>query len=1482
MAELHNLFGTLQEFAAGGGRTGKLYSLPQLEKAGIGPVSRLPISIRIVLESVLRNCDGQRINESDVRGLANWQPQAERTAEIPFLVARIVHQDFTGVPVLVDLAAMRSAVARLGKDAALIEPLVPVDLVVDHSVQVDFAEVSNALDLNMAMEFRRNQARYQFLKWGMQAFNGFNVVPPGTGIVHQVNLEYLAKGVVEKKGLYFPDTLVGTDSHTTMINGLGIVGWGVGGIEAEAGMLGQPVYFLTPDVVGVHLAGALRPGVTATDLVLTITEMLRKARVVGKFVEFHGEGAASLSLTDRATISNMSPEYGATIGFFPVDDETCRYLAATGRSSEQVEAVRGYFQAQGMYGMPRQGQITYSTLLELDLASVTPSVAGPKRPQDRIELPKLKERFRELLQAPLAANGYERPASEADKRVVIRTGTNGKPTELPLTGGGSQDAESAPQLVADETSEKETNTRTEIEMMQNRPTPDRVEEVPQEEFPQAVRDLGHGDVVIAAITSCTNTSNPSVMLAAGLLAKKAVERGLTIRPAVKTSLAPGSRVVTEYLNKTGLQPYLDELGFQLVGYGCTTCIAAGTPVLLANGTTRRIEQMPESGGTVLFGPTADAELGLAVQSERMDQGVRDCVSLVLQDGRTLVCTPDHEIMCSDGQWVRADELVLGRDRVLVGLEAPLDEPAADEVDYLLSAGDLTLTLDTPLERLRTLAFARLLGHLLSDGSISVAGQGRINVGQAVDRDVVLNDIETITDQRPAASRYDERQWSIVLPRNLTAAVVALPGVCVGRRIDQPPTLPAFVLDGRCPVSVVREFLGGLFGADGCAPALHRISEREEDAVLEPPAFSQSAKPEHTEQLRTLMGDLIGLLDRCGVKTNGARVYVYPTRRSVSSYPAARDGEPRMEVRLSLPDGLSFGERVGFRYCVDKAMRSSAAAVYWRTVERINEQRLWMAAQLEEQRPAEPTLSFSRARERVAAALVERETAVFPHYSLLEGHDRFSRLPRPSERKFGPLHRDSCGFPSPVELFRQLGVREWFAPLAGRAETQSPRRYCTEKESLTLPTFALQVVDRRPVGKRAVFDLAVNDLHAFVAGTVAVHNCIGNSGPLEPHLEEAINGHDLVVASVLSGNRNFEARVHQSVKANFLMSPPLVVAFALAGRVNIDMSTEPLGKGKNGEDVYLRDLWPSPQEVGALLQAANDGDTYRRLYRDFHQRNPLWAEIPVTTGKVYDWDPSSTYIQEPPYFDRFSMEPGTFRDIKGARTLAIFGDSVTTDHISPAGAIQPTSPAGRYLQEHGVAVADFNSYGSRRGNDRVMMRGTFANVRIKNLMVPGTEGGVTAYQPGGEVMSIYDAAVKYQAAGIPLMVFAGEEYGTGSSRDWAAKGALLLGVKAVFVKSIERIHRSNLVGMGVLPCQFKGGDSTQSLELDGSETFDLLGLEEGIRPRMDLILVIHRANGESRDVPVTLRIDTPIEVEYYRNGGILPYVLRQLVAGDGAA
>ena len=947
-------FGARETFSFGPGRTGLLHSLPRLEKDGVGPVSRLPVSLRIVLESLLRNVDGRRVRDKDVIELANWRPNAERTAEIPFVVARIILQDFTGVPLLVDLAAMRSAVERMGKDPAVIEPLVPVALVVDHSVQVDYWSTPDALRLNMEVEFKRNRARYEFLKWGTQAFHGFDVVPPGVGIVHQVNMERLAVGVVERGGVYFPDTLVGTDSHTTMINSMGIVGWGVGGIEAEAGMLGQPVYLLMPDVVGVHMTGRLAEGATATDLALHVTEMLRKSKVVGKFVEFHGEGAASLAVADRAPVSNMSPEYGATIGFFPVDEETCRYLLATGRSEEHVAAFRSYYQAQGLFGMPLGGECDYSQVLELDLASIRPSVSGPRRPQDRIPLPDLGRTFLALLEKPAADGGYGKAPESLGRKYPTRIGVQTISPEKPLTGGGRQEPEP---FVA---GRKDTNPLTEIEMVNNRPTPTRVEDVPEESLPPASVALGHGNVLIAAITSCTNTSNPGLMVGAALVAKKAVERGLTVPPYVKASFAPGSRVVTDYLARAGLQPYLDQLGFHLVGYGCTTCI-------------------------------------------------------------------------------------------------------------------------------------------------------------------------------------------------------------------------------------------------------------------------------------------------------------------------------------------------------------------------------------------------------------------------------------------------------------------------------------------------------------------------------------GNSGPLDPRVEEIVAGHDIVAASVLSGNRNFEARIQQSIKANFLMSPPLVVAFALAGRVDVDLTADPIGRDTEGHDVFLRDLWPSSSEVDAAVRAAVSPDSYRRLYGRAAEENPLWNDIPAGTGKVYAWDENSTYIQEPPFFDKFSMTAGEVCDVKNARVLAVFGDSVTTDHISPAGAIKKNSPAGLYLQERGVAPEDFNSYGSRRGNDRVMTRGTFANVRIRNLLVPDQEGGITIHQPHGERISIYDAAIKYQAAGIPLLVFAGQEYGSGSSRDWAAKGTRLLGVRAVVAQSFERIHRSNLVGMGVLPCQFREGVNARTLGIDGTETFDLTGLESGIRPRGDVLLTIKGADGSSSEVPLRVRIDTPIEVDYYRNGGILPFVLRQLVA-----
>jgi len=948
-------FRTLKKFDAGKGREGFLHSLPALEEQGIGKISGLPVSIRIVLESVLRNCDGKKVRRKDVETLANWNAKKPANEEIPFVVARIVLQDFTGVPLVVDLAAMRSAVKRLGGDPKIIEPLVPVDLVVDHSVQVDFFGSAKALQLNLEMEFKRNRERYQFLKWGQQAFKTFQLIPPGIGIVHQVNLEYLAKGVqhakIDNRDIFCPDTLVGTDSHTTMINGLGVVGWGVGGIEAEAGMLGQPVYFLTPEVVGVHMTGQLREGVTATDLVLHITQMLRAQGVVGKFVEFYGEGAASLPVPDRATIGNMSPEYGATMGFFPIDQESVAYLRATGRSDEQCAAFENYFRAQKMFGIPRKGEIDYSVDLELNLSDVQPAVAGPKRPQDRINLPALGETFRSLLQKPVKDGGYGMKDVDLDAKHLVQL--NGSP---PSDGDMPSSDKNGPSIELGE-------ERNKAEMVNNRPTPDTAKELKDsaaDPFQHGESRIGHGSVLIAAITSCTNTSNPSVMLAAGLLAKKAVERGLKIDPAVKTSLAPGSRVVTDYLDKTGLQKYLDQLGFNLVGYGCTTCI-------------------------------------------------------------------------------------------------------------------------------------------------------------------------------------------------------------------------------------------------------------------------------------------------------------------------------------------------------------------------------------------------------------------------------------------------------------------------------------------------------------------------------------GNSGPLHPKIEKAINEYDLVAASVLSGNRNFEARVHQNIKANFLMSPPLVVAFALAGRVDVDLSKEPIAKDKDGNETFLRDLWPSLKEVRDAMQSALKPEVFRKLYRDFADQNPKWNEIPSSTGEVYQWDEKSDYIHEPPFFKDFSMDVGKIDNIVGARALGIFGDSVTTDHISPAGAIKATSPAGEYLKSRGIRPEDFNSYGSRRGNDLVMTRGTFANVRIKNLMAPGTEGGVTRHFPDGETMSIFDAAMKYQKENVPLVILAGTEYGTGSSRDWAAKGTRLLGVKAVVATSFERIHRSNLVGMGVLPLQFLDGVTAQSLGLDGSQTFSIDGLSDAIQPGQRLTMEIESRKGEKRYVPVKLRIDTPIEVDYYRHGGILPFVLRQLLA-----
>ncbi|MGJ7542709.1 aconitate hydratase [Variovorax sp. LT1R16] len=951
-APAHPFASALKTFKTASGGAGKYWSLKELAKQ-YPNIEKLPVSIRIVLESVLRNCDGQKVGVENVAQLANWQPNAERTEEIPFVVTRVVLQDFTGVPLLADLAAMRSVAAKLGKSPKTIEPLVPVDLVVDHSVMVDYYGTPKALDLNMKLEFQRNNERYQFMKWGMQAFDTFGVVPPGFGIVHQVNLEYFARGVykaaddTDKVPTWYPDSLVGTDSHTTMINGIGVVGWGVGGIEAEAAMLGQPVYMLTPDVVGFELTGKLREGVTATDLVLFVTAILRTEKVVGKFVEFFGPGAASIAVPDRATIGNMAPEYGATMGFFPVDEMTLAYFKGTGRTDKEIERFEAYYKAQGLFGMPAPGELNYTKVVRLDLGTVSPSLAGPKRPQDRIDLGHLSTKFSELYSKPNDANGFNQPADKLKIRYPLSKTGQGDDSEAPAPAAGSP--------------------RQVVEMVANRSTKAAAHvSATAPASPKGAITIGNGDVLIAAITSCTNTSNPSVMLAAGLLAKKAVEAGLTVKPHVKTSLAPGSRIVTEYLEKAGLLPYLEKLGFYLAGYGCTTCI-------------------------------------------------------------------------------------------------------------------------------------------------------------------------------------------------------------------------------------------------------------------------------------------------------------------------------------------------------------------------------------------------------------------------------------------------------------------------------------------------------------------------------------GNAGDLTAEINEAITDNNLVAAAVLSGNRNFEARIHPNLKANFLASPPLVVAFAIAGNVMVDLMTEPVGKGKHGKDVYLGDIWPTPKEIDDNLRFAMNAKAFRANY-DKVKTDPgkFWSSIQGTTGQVYDW-PTSTYIAEPPFFEGFKMKPAaTNPGFSGARVMALFGDSITTDHISPAGSIKESSPAGVWLKAHGVPKADFNSYGSRRGNHEIMMRGTFANVRIKNLMLPpddkGTqeEGGLTLFQPGNEKMFIYDAAMKYMEQEVPTVVFGGEEYGTGSSRDWAAKGTQLLGIKAVVARSFERIHRANLVGMGVLPLQFRGADSWQSLGLTGHEKIDVV-IEGELKPQMDVKLVVHRPDGTHQEATVRLRIDTPIEVDYYKHGGILPFVLRQLLA-----
>lgn len=880
------------------------YDLNKLEEQGLGSISKLPFSIKVLLEAAVRQFDGRAITQEHVKQLTNWAESRDNNKEIPFIPARIVLQDFTGVPVVVDLAAMRATMQRTGGDANRINPLVPVDLVIDHSVMVDAFGTKDALEKNMDLEFERNEERYRFLRWAQTAFDNFRAVPPATGIVHQVNLEYLASVAATKKAgdsvEVYPDSLVGTDSHTTMINGLGIVGWGVGGIEAEAGMLGQPLYFVTPDVIGFKLTGSLPEGTTATDLALTVTQILRKKGVVGKFVEFYGPGLSNISLSDRATVANMAPEYGATIGFFPVDAETLEYLKGTGRTDEQVALVEAYYRANGMFRTDETPDPVFTDKIELDLATVVPSLAGPKRPQDRVELTNMKEAFNTALRTPVEKGGYGLSEEKINEKVQIQF-KNGQ--------------------------------------IENMPT---------------------GAVVIAAITSCTNTSNPSVMLGAGLLAKKAVQRGLRKPAYVKSSLTPGSQVVTEYLNQAGVIDSLEALGFHVAGYGCATCI-------------------------------------------------------------------------------------------------------------------------------------------------------------------------------------------------------------------------------------------------------------------------------------------------------------------------------------------------------------------------------------------------------------------------------------------------------------------------------------------------------------------------------------GNSGPLSDEVTNAIAANDMTVAAVLSGNRNFEGRVHAQVKANYLASPPLVVAYALAGTVNIDLANDPIGYDPNNQPVYLKDIWPTNQEVKDAVAHAMSADTYRAKYKDVFRANERWNEIDIPEGNLYEFDNKSTYIQEPPFFTDLSEKVDDIVDINNAKCLALLGDSVTTDHISPAGNISPKSPGGLYLTENGVKREDFNSYGSRRGNHEVMMRGTFANIRIRNQMAPGTEGGVTTYLENDEVMSIYDASMKYQAKNVPLVVIAGKEYGTGSSRDWAAKGTFLLGVKAVIAESFERIHRSNLVGMGVLPLQFPEGTSWSTLGLTGRETFSINGLNNDVVPGQSITVTATREDGTQFTFETILRLDSTVDVDYYRNGGILQTVLRQMMA-----
>ena len=1385
--------------------------------AQLGDTSRLPMTVKILLENMIR----AGAADTDVRALAAYPTKPQSDTSVPFRPARILLQDFTGVPATVDLAAMRSAMARMGKDPARIEPLIPVDLIIDHSVQADFFGSKDVYERNLEKEYERNRERYGVLRWAAQAFKTFRVVPPGAGICHQVNLERLSRVVQVRDGVAIPDTLFGADSHTTMVNALGVLGWGVGGIEAEAAMLGQPTYLPWPVVVGVRLHGALPTGTTATDLVLTLTEKMRAHGVVNKFVEFAGDGLSSLTVQDRATVSNMCPEYGATAAFFAVDAQTLRYLRATNRS-ELTDLVERYTRAQGLFRADGMAAPSFDEQLDLDLATVRPSLAGPKRPQDRVELPMVWQSF-------LGPKPTVRKTDPSEGPKPLQDAPVSKPDE----------ATAATATIA--------------------------------KRPATLGGVTNGSVVIAAITSCTNTSNPSVMIAAGLLAKKAVERGLKVQPHVKTTLAPGSRVVTRYLDKAGLTPYLEKLGYFLVGYGCTVCVAEGTSVLMANGMARRIEDLPALGGTSLYAPTADRRLAHARQAAAYTTGRRQTVTLTLQDGRTVTCTPDHEVMRADGSWVRADGLEIGIDRVVVGLDAPVDELADDEEGWTLRCGSFDFAMSSPRDRQRTLAFARLLGHLLDDGSISVSGDARLHVGHVLDRDAGVDDVEIVTGKRPAANRYDERKWSIVLPKPLAEAIASLDGIRVGSRIDIEPQLPAFILNTRCPVSVVREFLGGTFGADGHAPVLKRIGDHDREAIIEQPAYSHAVRPEHVLGQRLVMDQICMLLDRCGVDIADARTYEYPVRRSPSSYPAAADG-PRIEVRLLLPNGLSFMDKVGYRYCVDKMLRGSAAAIYWRTIDRIAEQRLWMMDRLLQLHRVQPELSFTAARRVASAELVDREAIVFAHYSTLQGHDRFDRLIAPL-RGFRPLHRDSAGFPAPIEVLREIGAREWFAKLSPRETADFSKRYCVTKDARDLPTMSLRVIDRRDSGERAVYDISVDEHHAFIANGVSVHNCIGQTGPLAtPEIEQEVKERDLNVVSVLSGNRNFEGRIHPLVKSSYLASPPLVVAYALAGTVHIDMEDEPLGTGSDGRPVFLKDVWPSPEEVNAVIEASITEEMYATEYGKIFDGDKYWQTMPSPTGAMFKWDASSTYVQEPPFFKDLG-DARDVADIVNARVLVMVGDSVTTDHISPAGSFPPASPAGQYLQARGVKPIDFNQYGTRRGDHEVLIRGTFANIRLRNLLVQ-REGWWTKHIPSGDELTIYDASQRYQKERTPLIVIAGKEYGSGSSRDWAAKGPLLLGVRAVIAQSFERIHRSNLVGMGILPLQFMPGESLVTLKLTGEESFTIRGLS-ALAPRANIEVEAKRADGSAVRFKTLARVDDPVDLDYMRNGGVLPLVLREL-------